>query len=634
MTGIWRLNVAGTVVDLSTYAHVNASTGAGMPPIENAAVNYANRNGAQFVKSILRARTLTLACTASGSSLSNLHYLRKQLIDAIKPGRTITPQPVEIHYTGAGATTICLDAYYDGGLEWGGSDGFSEAIVLRFAAYQPLWRANLSTADFTTWTATSLNMPETVAVSYCIFRNSYAGHWQNLGNTGTGEVKAIAVDRNYPGYAYFGGDFLNWDGIAAADYIVMRTGTPTGTFIALGSGLNGIVRALIIGPDGKLYAGGEFTASGATTLNRVAMWDGAAWNALGTGVDGTVRALAMDSSGNLYAGGDFANAGGSAAARIAKWNGSAWSAIGTGCNASVYALSIANDGNTVYLGGLFTNAGGVTGASYVAKLSGTTYSVLGTLTHATPAVYALAVGPDDLLYCGGLFTTASGNTVNNIARWNGSTWLPLGSGLTGTVTCLHIDDVGTLHVTSSSSPVAVASALYLQRWNGYTWRGPDCVLPTTPGVNAVASHRNSYGGLDLYYGFGVTGNATYCAQATGVTVAGTAAPRLVLKMAGLGTFRGLVNQTTGHELQGAVQVLAGDTAYIWLANEDRRAYSTLRGNQARFIQPGTDFGTFELAPAPLAASGVNAVWLHTLYASAATLYHMPQYLSFDGPATS
>ena len=44
-------------------------------------------------------------------------------------------------------------------------------------------------------------------------------------------------------------------------------------------------------------------------------------------------------------------------------------------------------------------------------------------------VHALAVGPDGSLYAGGAFSTAGGTPANYIARWDGSAWRSLGSGL-------------------------------------------------------------------------------------------------------------------------------------------------------------------------------------------------------------
>src|SRR5438445_4902564 len=60
-------------------------------------------------------------------------------------------------------------------------------------------------------------------------------------------------------------------------------------------------------------------------------------------------------------------------------------------------------------------------------------------------VYALAVSGSDL-YAGGPFTTAGGSAANYIAKWNGSSWSALGSGLSGGV---YIGGVSALAVSGS-----------------------------------------------------------------------------------------------------------------------------------------------------------------------------------------
>ena len=53
----------------------------------------------------------------------------------------------------------------------------------------------------------------------------------------------------------------------------------------------------------------------------------------------------------------------------------------------------------------------------------------------TTSVYALAVSGSDV-YAGGYFTSAGGSTATNIAKWNGSSWSALGSGLNSYVLAL------------------------------------------------------------------------------------------------------------------------------------------------------------------------------------------------------
>ncbi|NJO07450.1 MAG: hypothetical protein HC876_19135 [Chloroflexaceae bacterium] len=120
---------------------------------------------------------------------------------------------------------------------------------------------------------------------------------------------------------------------------VCRWNSSTASWSTL-SGLNGDVRALVLGPDGTLYACGSFSAPGPS----VARWNGTAWQAMGTpGV--LALALAIGHDGTLYAGGLDTGAG----ANVVAWNGSTWAKLGSGPGI-VYALHINAQGR-LYAGG-------------------------------------------------------------------------------------------------------------------------------------------------------------------------------------------------------------------------------------------------------------------------------------------
>ncbi|HYE58330.1 MAG TPA: hypothetical protein VD948_07475, partial [Rhodothermales bacterium] len=139
--------------------------------------------------------------------------------------------------------------------------------------------------------------------------------------------------------------------------------------------LNGTVTAIAIsGSD--VYVGGTFTnAGGNTSADRIARWDGTAWNALGSGLNGTVSAIAISDS-DLYVGGSFTDAGGNTNAdRIARWDGTSWNALGSGLGSTVTAIAFS--GSNVYVGGEFTNAGGNTSADRIARWDGTAWNALG-----------------------------------------------------------------------------------------------------------------------------------------------------------------------------------------------------------------------------------------------------------------
>src|SRR6185503_18691424 len=51
-------------------------------------------------------------------------------------------------------------------------------------------------------------------------------------------------------------------------------------------------------------------------------------------------------------------------------------------------------------------------------------------------------GSGPALYAGGAFTTAGGVSARHVARWDGSSWTPLGSGTSSTVLALAVHDDG------------------------------------------------------------------------------------------------------------------------------------------------------------------------------------------------
>jgi hypothetical protein len=121
----------------------------------------------------------------------------------------------------------------------------------------------------------------------------------------------------------------------------------------------------------NLYAGGRFTSAAGVEANGIAKWNGTAWSALGSGMDGwsgfdgEVNALAVSGS-TLYAGGWFARAGGVTATNIAKWDGRVWSALGSGISGEGDGNGegpnlrdlLADGSGHLFVGGNFTYAGG------------------------------------------------------------------------------------------------------------------------------------------------------------------------------------------------------------------------------------------------------------------------------------
>jgi hypothetical protein len=158
----------------------------------------------------------------------------------------------------------------------------------------------------------------------------------------------------------------------------------------------------------------------ALAIGALATWALAAgpggWGHLGTGATSGSKSLNLSASalelsaGTLYVGGKFTDAGGIANAdRIAKWNGSSWSAVSSSAeqitNGEVFAIAVA--GGKVYAGGAFTNAGN-SGADNLAVWDGNSWEPFcTTATETIGNVRALqVVGPT--LYVGGDFQDGAG----------------------------------------------------------------------------------------------------------------------------------------------------------------------------------------------------------------------------------
>ncbi|MFD2720828.1 hypothetical protein ACFST9_19055 [Hymenobacter monticola] len=343
--------------------------------------------------------------------------------------------------------------------------------------------------------------------------------WSTLGtaaaNGANGDVFALKLGSN--GDVYMGGDFTQAGG-AATSFLARWNGAAWSTLggATISNGLNRQINALAVAANGDVYVGGYFTQAGGGAANYIAKWNGSAWNSLGSGsangLNGEVSALVVGSNGDVYVGGSFTQAGGLPANYIARWNGSAWSSVGAGpsngVNYFVRALAVAGNGD-LYVGGNFSQAGGVT-ANNVARWNGATWSSLGTggANGVDVGVMALAVVGNSEVYVGGYFTQAGGMAANYIAKWNGTTWSSLGTGLNSSVLGLAVAGNGNVYVGGSFTQAGGVPANRVARWDGTIWNslGTGSANGVNSYVGALATASNG----DVYVG------SSYMSQAGGI----------------------------------------------------------------------------------------------------------------------
>jgi hypothetical protein len=100
------------------------------------------------------------------------------------------------------------------------------------------------------------------------------------------------------------------------------------------------------------------------------------------------------------------------------WNGSSWAALGSGFNEEVAAIAFDAAG-TLYAGGYFSDAA----YPYLAKWDGSSWAPVGLAADGTGPVFALAFDGGGRLYVGGFFDDWGGDTnADNIVYWDGAAW--------------------------------------------------------------------------------------------------------------------------------------------------------------------------------------------------------------------
>ena len=232
---------------------------------------------------------------------------------------------------------------------------------------------------------------------------------------------------------------------------------------------NGIITSVVIDGSGAVYCGGTFTSINGVSANRVARWNGTNWQAMGSGFNGAIEKMCISPGGDIYAVGSFTYSGSNQRLRIAKWNGSSWQAMGGGFNDVVYTAIVTSNG-TVFVGGKFSQSGS-TSINRIAYWDGSQWRepYLGVSGGSSPYVLSLTSDPNGNVYAGGQFQYAGVVSAANIARWDGTNWHALGSGINGPVHSLAVDETGKLYAGGSFTQAGGVSVSNIAVWDGSSW---------------------------------------------------------------------------------------------------------------------------------------------------------------------
>ncbi|WP_324680467.1 hypothetical protein [Hymenobacter sp. GOD-10R] len=257
-----------------------------------------------------------------------------------------------------------------------------------------------------------------------------------------------------------------------------------------------------------------------------------------------------------------------------------------GTNGPIGAIVISSTG-ILYAAGQFTTAGGVR-ANNIAQWDGTRWLPLGTgLTGGQGIVSALAISKAGILYAGGSFTSAGGQPASNIAQWNGTAWAPLGTGVTNglnnttAVYDLAISSAGVLYVGGSFTRAGGQLASNIAQWNGTVWSALGAGTNNSVNTLTLSSAGILYAGGTLTTAGGQTAN--HIAQWNG-----TAWSPL-----GEGPYYGVNGTVYGLAVSSSGVLYAGG----WFsaadsANRPVKAYRVAQWNGTYWTRMGTGLSTF------------------------------------------
>ena len=183
--------------------------------------------------------------------------------------------------------------------------------------------------------------------------------------------------------------------------------------------------------DSVLYA----MSYAAGTGNRVYYYDGSAWQALGGAFanPGNLNYPSLydmlEYHDTIFVCGEFSRVGTDTISGIAKWNGTAWEEVRDGLHwgmapytSTMYPHQLFEFQSELYVIGNFVMAG-IDSVNGIARWNGTSWSKVG--NGFNKVGYGMGEFNGNL-YAGGEFTSASGTSVSCIAKWDGTNWLDPG----------------------------------------------------------------------------------------------------------------------------------------------------------------------------------------------------------------
>jgi|GEM_PF-4182935 len=242
---------------------------------------------------------------------------------------------------------------------------------------------------------------------------------------------------------------------------------------------SGIISTLREYGDGLLI-GGRFRSAGGVELGSIGFFDGRSWTPLGGGTERNAAALGHWRGELVVASNvELAPSGGVSRQKVESWDGYRWrrlGAIGDRPDGIGYATSFVERDGSLVMGGSFSVVDGVL-ASNIARFDGSVWVPMGEGLDGSVRTLALYGGNP---VAGGYFGASGANRVWRLARWTGSQWVQLGSDLSQ-------DSYGIWDLLPMGGDLVVAGDFNryrvgalpagAARWDGSAWHTMGAVWP-------------------------------------------------------------------------------------------------------------------------------------------------------------
>ena len=237
--------------------------------------------------------------------------------------------------------------------------------------------------------------------------------------------QAQAAVEDSSGRIIFGGSFTSYSGTPFNRIVRINSDASIDNTFNIGTGFNNTVTEVVLQPDGKIIVGGIFSSYNGTSANEIIRLnsDGTVDNTFnsGTGIDEIIWAINVQPDGKILVGGFFSQYNGVPYNCLIRLNsdGSVDNSftIGTGFNNTIYDIKQQVDGKYIIFGS-FTTFNGVT-CNRIVRLNndGSIDNTFNTGVGFNGETYSGLID-DGKIVVAGEFFEYSGQTNRNIVRLN------------------------------------------------------------------------------------------------------------------------------------------------------------------------------------------------------------------------